>query len=295
MAEIQYDDFPALMRAADSNSLKGQRRYLWVTRIQLGSLVAAAGFGMLSLQGERANLVASLAAVAFAAALISEIYRLKERPDRMWYAGRAVAESAKTLTWRYMVGGAPLAIKDMDSDRATELLLQRFTEIEHDVEPIWLVPAQGAPDQVSAAMRQVRELPLAERRELYLRERIDDQRSWYAVKSRWNARRSTLWSVCLAAVELAGLTAGILRAAGMVDVDLLGFAAALAAAGAAWMQAKQHQSLATAYAVASHELAAIRARMGQQTREEEWAMFVSDAEEAVSREHTLWRASHGAS
>ncbi|MEU0239366.1 DUF4231 domain-containing protein [Nocardiopsis sp. NPDC006198] len=293
MGRVRYEDLPALLRAADTNSLSGQRRLLLITRVQLASLVAAAGFGMLSLQGWAGDAAAVLAAVAFGTALVTEVYRLKDRPDRLWYTGRAVAESAKTLTWRYMVGGAPLGLGEVDADRADTRLLDRFRDIASDVDPASLVPAEGSTDEITCAMRRARALPLADRRDLYLRERLDDQRAWYADKSRWNAGRSTLWSVGLASLELVGLALGIARAAGLVEVDLLGFAAAVVAAGAAWVQTKQHQGLATAYGIASHEIALIRARAEQEVTEQEWARFVSDAEEAISREHTLWRASRG--
>jgi hypothetical protein len=45
--------------------------------------------------------------------------------------------------------------------------------------------------------------------------------------------------------------------------------------------------LATAYAVTSIELASVRTKIAWQQNEGDWAKFVSDAEEAFSREHTL--------
>jgi len=84
----------------------------------------------------------------------------------------------------------------------------------------------------------------------------------------------------------------VLKADGVIGIDLLGLAAALAAAGAAWVQTKQHQNLATAYAMAHHELATIGSRVRHANTEEQWASFVGGSEDAISREHTLWRASH---
>lgn len=289
---VGYEDFPALYRAADANSLKGQRRHVIVTRFQLGALVTAAAFGVVALRVGGTDVAAVVASVAFGAALVSDVYRLKERPDRQWYAGRAVAESTKTLTWRYLVGGSPLSIAELDDEQAADLLLARFAEIESDVEPVLLIPDHGSPEQVTEGMRRVRALPLEQRRELYLRARIRDQQEWYGAKARWNERRATQWSVTLATLELLGLTAGVLKSAGVIDIDLLGLAAALAAAGAAWVQTKQHQNLATAYALAHHELATIGLRVRHVRTEEEWASFVGGSEDAVSREHTLWRASH---
>ena len=56
---------------------------------------------------------------------------------------------------------------------------------------------------------------------------------------------------------------------------------------------KQHRNLATAYSIASQELAEVATEFVTVKGEEHWAAFVSQAEGAISREHTLWRASRG--
>jgi hypothetical protein len=285
-------EFPALYRAADQNSLAGQRRFLMATGLRLAMLITAAVFGLFTWRTGGADWAGIGAAVAFGVALLSELYLLQERPDRVWYDGRAAAESAKTLTWRYLVGGDPFG-KTSQSDRdAEQLLLDRFTQIARDLKGVHLVPVSGRIGQLSDVMQQHRVLPLDARRELYRRGRIQDQQAWYAGKARWNERRATRWSLALAALEALGLAGAVLKATGTVQVDLLGLAGALVAAGVAWAQAKQHQTLASAYAVASQELATIGARITRPSTEQEWAHFVDQAEDAISREHTLWRASH---
>src|SRR5438876_9372060 len=97
-------DFPALYKAADLNSFISQRRFLTATKVRLISLVIAALFGILTWDIGGPDLAGILATVAFATALGSEVYLLRLRPDRIWYEGRAVAESAKTSAWRFMVG-----------------------------------------------------------------------------------------------------------------------------------------------------------------------------------------------
>ncbi|MGG7569527.1 DUF4231 domain-containing protein [Streptomyces sirii] len=285
-----YEDFPALFRLADFNSPKSQRRYPLTTRCQLAALSAAAVLSVFSGQVNGAA-VAAASVVAFCTALATEVNMLKERPDRFWYEGRAVAESAKTLTRRYMVGGSPMGSEETSTATAAELLPTRFTDIETDAEAAWLVPDRGAPKQVTAEMTQVRQLSLGERRAIYLRERIENQREWYGTESRWNERRTTMWALSLTVLELLGVCAGVAKVAGVIDVDLLGVCAALAAGGTAWMQTKQHKTQATAYADPRHESATIVLRAQRPFTEAEWATFVANAEDAVSREHTLWRAS----
>jgi hypothetical protein len=80
---------------------------------------------------------------------------------------------------------------------------------------------------------------------------------------------------------------------GAVRADLLGIVAAAIAVVAAWMQTKQHETLGRAYSVTAQELAAVRTDWEADRNEDEWAAFVDEAEEAISREHTLWRASRG--
>jgi hypothetical protein len=58
-----------------------------------------------------------------------------------------------------------------------------------------------------------------------------------------------------------------------------------------WLQTKQHSNLIESYSVAAQELAAIKAQISPQDTEEAWARFVKEAEEAISREHILWKAS----
>lgn len=92
--------------------------------------------------------------------------------------------------------------------------------------------------------------------------------------------------------EVAGFAGGLLKALGVIEGDLLTLSTIVASL-TAWLQTKQHRTLATAYAVAVLELASVRAKIASQNNEAEWAKFVSDAEEAISREHTLWKASRG--
>jgi conflict system pore-forming effector with SLATT domain len=289
---IDESDFPALYHAAERNSFDGQRRFLTAAQLRLVMLVVAAVFGLITWRRGRADLAAVVAGAAFFAALLAEVYLLRRRPDRLWYDGRAAAESAKTLTWRYLVGGNPFGLTEVSEEEAERLLLHRFRQIAAELRGAHLVPISDAADQIGPALRRVRSLPLEERRALYRSGRIDAQHAWYRGKARWNERRATQWSLVLTGLEALGLGGAVLKAMGTFGFDLLGLASALVGAGAAWVQTKQHQNLASAYEVASQELAVIGAHGAWASDEPAWAHFVDQAEEAISREHTTWRASH---
>jgi SMODS and SLOG-associating 2TM effector domain 1 len=94
-------------------------------------------------------------------------------------------------------------------------------------------------------------------------------------------------------IEVIGIICAIWKAVGTLQGDILTFSGVVIAAITAWLQAKQYRTLATAHTVTFLELASIHSKLPHQQNEAEWATFVSDAEEAFSREHTLWKASRG--
>lgn len=287
---LDEGDLPALFQSADQSSLQGQRRFLSATRFRLVMLVLAATSSLVGFGEPGSEVVGWAAAAAFALALFAEVSILVMRPERVWHEGRSAAESAKTLAWRYAVGGNPFGIDAMDSRKADQLLLHRLQEVLRDLKNLELGAALGQ-EQITDRMRSLRAKPLEERRRSYGIGRIENQRIWYANGAARDESRARLWMTSMIALEIVGVTLGVLRATGTLHVDLLAIAATLAGAIAAWMQVKQHQTQARAYFIAAQELAAIRSELSSQGAESEWATFVDQSEEAISREHVLWRAS----
>ncbi|HVF14408.1 MAG TPA: SLATT domain-containing protein, partial [Acidimicrobiales bacterium] len=73
---------------------------------------------------------------------------------------------------------------------------------------------------------------------------------------------------------------------------LIGILETVVAAIMTWAGVRAYGPTATAYAFTARELQAIRALGDSAARaEDSWAEFVADAEDAISREHTMWRAS----
>jgi hypothetical protein len=286
-------DLPALYRSADRESERAQRSYLRSLRVRLGALLVAAFGGALTLTTAGGFQVGGgLAFLAFACALGAELFLATTSPLTTWYEGRAAAESAKTLAWRYMVRGEPFEVDTPDVDK--QFLAQTYSLLQ-DLQSIALGTAEPGAHQITDKMRRIRALDFNERRQVYLVDRIADQQRWYSEKARWNARQARVWVLISIVLEIAGLIGGALKAFGWISFDLLGFLAASAGVVVAWIEAKQHRNLATAYGIASQELASIASELPTVNSEERWAAFVSQAEEAISREHTLWRASRGLS
>ena len=279
---------PGLFQAADRASLNGQRRFVRLTAWRLVLAAAAALTGAFSVTVGGLDYAAIGTVLAFVAAAVLEQYFLRDKPDRGWYDGRAVAESVKTLAWRYAVGANPfpksLAGASVDARFNDQLLLLLDDAPDTELRPT------SAP-AISAAMRELRAGDLATRKQSYLTGRITDQQRWYASKAEYNRRRASWWRWALFLLEVLAALAALARVFHAVSFDLTGIFAAAMAGGVAWLGVKQHDSLARAYTLASHELSIIHARLEGQNSEEQWAAEVRDAEEAISREHTMWRAS----
>jgi hypothetical protein len=248
---------------------------------------AAAGPFLNGVGAEDSNVPAILAAIGLFFATALRAYALATRPERAWYEGRALAESTKTVAWRYAVGAAPFTT-GLDAPR--ERFVQRLREIMAGFEEVPL-DADDAGSQITPEMEALRAASLAERKQAYKRDRIQDQRHWYASRAAHHRRAHQRYALLTLGLELAGGSLAVLKAAGAIDFDLVSLAAAAASALIAWENANQHSTLAKAYNIAAQELGSIYDIVDSPPDEAAWSAFVDQAEEAISREHTTWRAS----
>lgn len=290
-------ELPSLFHLADASSLAGQRRFLAATRVRLIMLAVGAGAGSVGLISPWPDVLPFiLAAAAFAAALCADLFIMQNLPDRLWFQGRAAAETAKSLAWRYAVGGEPFALPSGDAADPDRELVKRLNDILQDLGDLELSPTDGEGGHViTQTMRDLRVGTLEARKQAYETQRIDDQRSWYAVRAGWNGLRARRWTTAIVSVEALGTMFAVLNLAHEFrDLAwLLGVCGASGAAAAAWSQTRRHREMATSYSVAANELASIRELIPWQETEQSWAAFVGDAERAISREHSLWRVSRG--
>jgi hypothetical protein len=281
-------DLPALFRASDARAKRAQdsaaRRSAGY--LALISLAAVGGALDVEFRGGTLNAGGLLSISAFLAALILGLASAGQQPERQWYRARAVAESVKSLSWCYAVGGDPFSIS---GGSASSLFLARLRRILEGIADLNL---SGAVDsgQITTAMEQLRSAPLEERRRIYLIGRIQNQAGWYADKAAVNDRRGNQWAAAAALASAGGVLVGVLRALNFLDVDLLGVLAATAAGFSAWMQFRQHRTLSASYAIAAQDLALVKDAAEEVSGESEWSKFVADAEDAISREHTVWLA-----
>ena len=292
---LSDSDLPPLYQAADTSSTEAQAHFFAATRFRLYGLTGAALFGLFTWRygASPVDWSGVLAALCFVMALVVEGFLYRAKPERTWYEGRAAAESVKTLSWRYGVGGEPFNVGVHEETYVDNLFLARLESLFDVIKNLDLVPPTSSEAQITPRMREARALPLAERRSIYEQGRVGEQQKWYQANADWNKRFADRWRGAMLVLEIAGVVFGVLKAIGAIEGDLLTFSGVVLAASTAWMQTRQYRTLATAYTVTALELASVRSKIANQHTEAEWAKFVNDAEEAFSREHTLWKASRG--
>jgi hypothetical protein len=292
MSPVTDEHLPALYRAADRSSLAAQRSYL---RFVSGNLVFIVAGAFATSWAVRSQDLRALLWLAGAAALVAglglTVFLLQSRPEDQWSGARAMAESVKTVAWLYMTCAEPYR-SDRPDRQADDLLVRKLADILH------ANPAPTAPDgsdalaeQITPHMREVRSSPLETRKAVYLRDRVRDQRDWYGAKARSNARASTRWLCAVGAAQLLGAVASVAMVRWPDFPFHLGSVlASIAGVLVGWREVKQYGQLAHAYSLAAQELGLVEAQAASVSTEDEFAAFVADAEQAISREHTMWTA-----
>lgn len=300
-------DMPGLYTAADSASIKEQARFFSGLRAELVLLSLAAvvalfsplksaalTVGPLSMDGFTTpplSLAALVSALFIALALVIRIFRYVQHFDTKWYESRAAAESVKSLAWRYAVGGRPFPL-DGDEPEAKTRLLKRLDETLMDVAQD-LSAAVFTPEQeITPAMERLRSQPLAVRQAAYRADRIVDQEKWYTKKSKWNKKRGLQWHWTMMIVEALGAVGAVAVAFHWLPFSPQGVVAAIVGGIISWTQSRRYQDLYASYRVTASELGSIELEIPNQNTETNWSTFVDEAEEACSREHRLWRATH---
>jgi hypothetical protein len=276
------DHLPRLYVAAEEVSARGQRRFRQMTMATLALLLVAAVGGLV----EHAW-AGWVSAVAFALSLGLTALRSYQNAEQGWYDGRAGAESAKSVTWKYAVGGAPFGIGVADAEALLEQTLRGLVAELGRLRSA--VTAAAAASDV-APLSALRAEPLGVRVATYRDQRLEDQRGWYAGRAADHRATGRRWQLAMIAFEILGIAGAVLKGLDVVEVDLLSLFATGAAAAAAWLAATDVLSTARAYDFAALELESVLVAAAAVDDEPSWATFVADAEQTMSREHTMWLA-----
>ncbi|MEA2717779.1 MAG: hypothetical protein QOI99_2096 [Actinomycetota bacterium] len=273
---------PAAFLTADDAAVRAEAWLLRLQGLQLVLLVVAATVGATGLATDHERPTALLIVGCLVAVWLCRLVQRLAAFEHLWYNGRAAAESVKTLAWRYGMRARPFA----DDATAPTLLGERMTEVTASVG----LPGDGP--VVTPALQELRAAPLDERSARYLEERIDAQCQWYTAKSARFRRLALFCDWSFFALTGAAIVTALLLAVGSSGLAVVGLFETAVASVMTWAGVRAYGPTATAYAFTARELQSIRALGDEAARTDgSWSDYVTDAEEAISREHTMWRAS----
>jgi hypothetical protein len=285
---LKNTDFPALYQAADNASNQVQKQLMMLSATNSIVLILGA---ITALLRSNSQCLAIISASLFLASLAITIHIKVANLQGHWYQSRALAESIKTSVWRLIMGADPYAdiLKSKNIEKFQYLLKELLFENKH-ITKVLSDPINDN-EQITNAMLETIDASFEEKRELYLKDRIDNQRQWYSSKSGHNRKSSKNWFVALVLIYAVTIVMLLIQIA-KPDITLLPIdvSAVVASSIIGWMQIKRYDELASAYGLTANEIGIIKSRYSSVTTEAELSAFVSDAENAFSREHTQWAA-----
>jgi hypothetical protein len=280
--------YPALYNAANSTSISSQKQYYWVLFSYLALLVIAA---IVSFYFSTSQIGTLFSAILFMITLGLLVWLKVQKPEDIWYNGRAVAESVKTRTWRWVMKADPfdkdVAIEQVEKEFILDLkqILDQNRSLSSYLN---CQPETG--EAISNDMRLIRRLTLNERLDFYKQNRVNEQSLWYSKKSIYNKKRARNWfaiSVVLHSTAIVMLLYRIRDPQASLPVEVI---ATSASAVLTWLQAKKHNELRSSYSLAAHEIVLIKGESVNVTNEKQLSDYVINSESAFSREHTQWIA-----
>lgn len=277
-----------MYRAADSASIEAQSNYFGALGFYVILLIIAA---FVSFNWSQNVYGAIASALLFLITLGILVWLKVQKPEDAWYNGRAVAESVKTRTWRWMMRAEPYN-KDISEEQVQKEFLSDLKAILNQNRSLssllsW-TPDLG--EAISEKMVSLRNLSWNERLAVYKSERIDNQSTWYSKKSQFNKRRAKQWffaSMVLHSIAVLMLLYRIKDPSSSLPIEVV---ATAAGAVLTWVQAKKHNELNSSYALAAHEIVLIKGESVSVQNENQLSEFVLNSESAFSREHTQWIA-----
>lgn len=285
-------EFPALYISADQASASAQKAFLWTIRVEYFLLFCVSALSATRGMSGLNPLALTLLLVVLAGLFVLKVYR---KLDQDWYRSRALAESVKTSTWRFVMRAHPFQdAASVEQPRAEfrDLLRDILRANQHLSQNLYHSDA----DQVTDSMLDIRRLHLSERKDFYIKNRIDEQRRWYSRKSKENRRAFRSWVVVtvalyiVAAISINAEQLGLTYAVFAFDPLIV-----LVTSIIGWIQIKRHSELTASYNLTAHEIGIIRSNADSVRNESEFSDFVNEAELAFSREHTQWVARRDAS
>ncbi len=291
MEEREAIQFPALQTAAGEASRKKQNEFFNWKRVEYFLIIIAALFTVMPsgyVDYKWSGLIGGSA--LFVAAVVLVFERMLGPRDH-WFDCRALAEAVKAEAWRFMTAVGDYR-QDKDDPEAKESFRSYLRRVNDSLRTDRMIAPfmKDLPEEeITSDMIANRKNGLEERKSLYRRLRIVDQKRWYAAKSNQAHSMFNRYLIGLIALLLVGFVLGLIQFYGdLYGFAPVGFLSALTASAAGWMQIKRYEMLASTYARAARELSILADTVQDVANQEGLEKLVRNGEEIISKEHSVW-------
>ena len=285
--------YPNYFIAGDKTSKEAQNIYIKLVKATLILMCLGAIISIYNFQNNNSKFyIYIFSGIFLFISFILSLFLMIKKYEDIWYRGRALAESIKTLSWRYMTKSEYFDSTISDK-KAKERFISRIEEIKKEFQDIEkeLSPNDLKLCCITEKMKEIRSKSLDERKKFYLNKRIQDQIDWYASKSSVSKKKyECLFLGVVITQFLSVIYIVFLIIKPDFNFNFVGFLTTLSASFLSWLQVKKYQENKEAYITALSELNMIKTQFSEINTEEEFAKFVLDSENAMSREHTIWLA-----
>ena len=290
---MEEKDYPNYFIAGDNTSKEAQNLYIKLVGTTLILMCLGAIMSIYNFQDNNSKFyIYILSGVFLFISFILSLFLMIKKYEDIWYRGRALAESIKTLSWRYMTKSEYFDSTISDED-AKKRFISRIKEIKSEFQDIEkeLSPNDLILGFITEKMEEIRSKSLDQRKTFYFKQRIQNQIDWYASKSSVNKRKyEHLFLGVVITQFLSVIYIVFLIIKPDFNFNFVGFLTTLSASFLSWLQVKKYQENKEAYITALSELNMIKIQFSEINTEEKFAKFVLDSENAMSREHTIWLA-----
>lgn len=291
---VARDDLPAFYHTATLASGDAQKFLLLLIKLSIFSLSLGAIFSAINTSGALVQyqfIVAFASSISLTISICMTFAIELAKYEKRWYDGRAIAESVKTIAWRFMMNSEPYF--SLNHKDAEERFRQDLFDIKNARRSFGelLGGDTATKPQITDTMRSLRKADLDTRKDTYRVNRIEGQKKWYAANSKTNNEKGGRFFWLMIVLQLLAIIFAIfITHSPNFIFNPTGVITTLVAGIIAWMQVKQYKNLAESYGLTTHELGIIESKIGSISTNQVFADFVVESETAISREHTLWLA-----
>ena len=271
--------YPSVFYKADTCARHNEFLNFFLLVIQLVSSVAISIVTLISSYGVPIDRLNCFFLILFLGATLLSFYG---RFINKWYLYRALAESTKTLTWRFVMCAPPFEVTEEDG---RQVFLSRINVMLDEYKSSLSSLSWSSDDSfITEEMDRIRRMNQTEKKKLYMNDRVEEQLKWYSSKAKSNkVGRNVVTGIVVLCIVVSFV---ILYANVPQGSNLICIAIMICVSCLSWMDAKRYKELYSSYSWTIKDLNLLMEEYKSNCIDV--ALCVADAENAFSREHSSW-------